>query len=84
MPIDQSTLWRAIGRFEAEREADRKNLDQIREYGEETREKVDNLTSWVQRGALLAGLWIAAISVNLSPEQKGEAISMVLERLLKR
>ena len=84
MPIDQATLWRAIGRFEAERDADRRWLDQVEEDVTEIKGQIGTITTWGTRGGLLVLLWAAAIGLNLNPEQKAEAIQAVISALTKR
>ena len=83
MPLDTSTLWRAIGRWEAERENNTKRLDEIEPRVDKLEEQAHVLTNWIMRGGLLAVLWIGALMLNLSPEQKSEVISLILQRLTK-
>ena len=83
MPLDQATLWRAIGRFEADRDADRKTLDNHEERLLEVENKVGLLTMWGTRGALLLLLWGGALILNLNPEQKAEFVSLIIKQLAK-
>lgn len=84
MPVNQLELWRAIGRLEAERDSTDGRLGRIETDLSEVREQVSDLRTWAQRGGLLALLWVAAITLNISPEQKAEAISSILSALTKR
>jgi len=84
MPVNHLELWRAIGRLEATRELTDGRLERIEGDVAEVREQVGDLRRWAQRGSLLVLLWVAAISINLSSEQKAEAISSILSALTKR
>lgn len=84
MPVNHLELWRAIGRLEATRELTDGRLERIEGDVAEVREQVSDLRRWAQRGSLLVLLWVAAISINLSSEQKAEAISSILSALTKR
>lgn len=83
MAVDQATLWRAIGRFEADRDADRRMLDDHEERLTEVEQKVGILTTWGTRGALLILLWGGALMLNLNPEQKAEVVSLIIKQLAK-
>ena len=84
MPVNHLELWRAIGRLEATRELTDGRLERIEGDVAEVRGQVGDLRRWAQRGSLLVLLWVAAISINLSSEQKAEAISSILSALTKR
>jgi len=84
MPVNHLELWRAIGRLEATRELTDGRLERIEGDVAEVREQVSDQRRWAQRGSLLVLLWVAAISINLSSEQKAEAISSILSALTKR
>ena len=84
MPVNHLELWRAIGRLEATRELTDGRLERIEGDVAEVREQVSDLRRWAQRGSVLVLLWVAAISINLSSEQKAEAISSILSALTKR
>jgi len=83
MPVNHLELWRAIGRLEATRELTDGRLERIEGDVAEVCEQVSDLRRWAQRGSLLVLLWVAAISINLSSEQKAEAISSILSALTK-
>jgi hypothetical protein len=83
MPIENSTLWRTIGRWEAERDSDHRRIDQLEPRVEHLEQQVGTLMTWATRGGLLIGLWVAAIALNLAPEQKAEVVSLILQRLAK-
>lgn len=83
MPIDQATLWRLIGRFEAERDADRRRLDQVEDDVTEIRVQIGTYKTLLTRGCLLVLLWAAAITLNLSADQKGEIIGAIVHQLKK-
>lgn len=84
MALDQATLWRAIGRFEADRDADRKTLDNHEERLTEIEQTVSTYTTWGTRGALLLLLWGGALILNLNPEQKAEVVSLIIKQLAKQ
>lgn len=84
MPVNQLELWRALGRIEAERDATHGRLDRIEGQVSEIKEQLGTLTTWAQRGGLLVLLWVAAIGINLSTEQKAEALQAILSALTKR
>lgn len=83
MALDQATLWRAIGRFEADRDADRRVLDDHEERLSEVEQTVSTYTTWATRGGLLVLLWGGALVLNLNPEQKAEMVALVLKQLAK-
>lgn len=83
MALDQATLWRAIGRFEADRDADRRMLDDHEERLSEVEQTVSTYTTWATRGGLLVLLWGGALVLNLNPEQKAEMVALVLKQLAK-
>jgi hypothetical protein len=83
MALDQATLWRVIGRFEAERDADRRMLESHEERLTVVEETVSTYTTWATRGGLLILLWGGALILNLNPEQKAEVVSLILKQLAK-
>ena len=79
--MDQMEWGRLIGRFEAERDANRR-LVEDHEVRITALEKVaSTFTMWGTRGGLLLALWGGAIVLNLNPEQKAEVVALVLKRL---
>ena len=83
MPLDQATLWRAIGRFEADRDADRRMLLDHEERLSEVEDQVGTITTWATRGGLLIALWMGALLLNANAEQKAEMVGLILKHFAK-
>lgn len=81
--IDPMEWGRLIGRFEADRDNDRRRLDDHEERLTDVEQTVSSYTTWATRGGLLVLLWAGALMINLNPEQKAEAFSMILKHLAK-
>lgn len=47
----------------------------------EIKTKLDDLTTWSQRLALLAVLWLVGIASNVAPDQVGEIVAKLLKSL---
>jgi len=47
----------------------------------EIKTKLDDLTTWSQRLALLVVLWLAGIASNVAPDQVGEIVAKLLKSL---
>ncbi len=43
------------------------------------KDKADELITWLQRLALLAGLWAGAIGLNLDPDKIGATLAQILK-----
>ena len=79
--MDQVEWGRLIGRFEAERDANRLLVEDHEERITELEKTASTFTTWAQRGGLLLALWGGALALNLNPEQKAEVVALVLKRL---
>lgn len=81
--IDPMEWGRLIGRFEADRDNDRRRIEDHEERLTVVEDTVSTFTTWGQRGGLLLVLWGGALLLNLNPEQKAEVVSLILKQLAK-
>lgn len=81
--LDQVEWGRLIGRFEAERDVQHRLAEDHETRITKLEKTASIYTTWVQRGGLLALLWAGALGLNMSTEQKAEAVSLILKQLAR-
>jgi|CXWL01.1.fsa_nt_gi hypothetical protein len=47
----------------------------------EIKRKLDDILTWAQRLALLAGLWVGAIGLNLDPDKIGQIVATLVKSI---
>ena len=81
--IDPMEWGRLIGRFEAERDSNRRLVEDHEERISDLEKLATTYTTWATRGGLLLCLWGGALLLNLNSEQKAEVVSLIFKQLAK-